>query len=44
MAPIGFAWGHRGFLPDARVANPGRRITDSDGDDSVGLMPKMSFR
>jgi hypothetical protein len=31
---------HRGFLPDARVVNRGRRITDSDGDDSGDLMHK----
>jgi hypothetical protein len=30
-------------LPDARVADPFRRITDSDGDDSDDLMHERGF-
>jgi hypothetical protein len=31
-------------LPDAVSSTRERRITDSDGDDSDDLMPKMDFR
>jgi hypothetical protein len=42
MTPIGLSIAD--FCPMPPVETRGQRITDSDGDDSFGLMPKMDFR